>query len=306
MNIVYLGTPDFAVLPLINLIENTNFNIVSVVTNKYKPVGRKNIITPPPVKVVANKYGIPVYQYDKIRLEGVDDIKKLNPDLMITCAFGQILSKEILDIPKFGVINIHDSLLPKYRGASPIHHAILNGEKETGITIMKTDLGVDTGDIIAKESVSIGEDETCGELFDKLSKLGAELIVRVLPQIFNGDVKYEKQDDSKATHTKIFDKKDALIDWNDKAENVYNKIRAFNPSPIAYCTLNGQPFKVYKAEIVDGTDDPGKIIEAEKRLVIACKEKALSLITVQKAGGKAMNIKDFLRGNKFTQGEYFN
>ena len=306
MNIVYLGTPDFAVLPLINLIENTNFNIVAVVTNKDKPVGRKNIIKPPPVKVVANKYGIPLYQYDKIRLEGVDDIKKLNPDLMITCAFGQILSKEILDIPKFGVINIHASLLPKYRGASPIHHAILNGEKETGITIMKTDLGVDTGDIIAKESVSIGEDETCGELFDKLSKLGAELIVRVLPQIFNGDVKYEKQDDSKATHTKIFDKKDALIDWNDKAENVYNKIRAFNPSPIAYCTLNGQPFKVYKAEIVDGTDDPGKIIEAEKRLVIACKEKALSLITVQKAGGKAMNIKDFLRGNKFTQGEYFN
>lgn len=306
MNIVYLGTPDFAVLPLVKLVESGEFNIIAVVTNKDKPVGRKGVITPPPVKVVANSYDIPVYQYDKIRLEGVEDIKKLSPDLMITCAFGQILSKEILDIPKYGVINIHASLLPKYRGASPIHHAILNGETETGVTIMKTDVGLDTGDIIAKESVLIEKDETCGELFDKLSKVSADLIVKVLPKIFSGEVEYEKQDDSKATHTKIFSKQDALINWNDTAENNFNKIRAFNPSPIAFCMLNGEPFKVHKAEILDESGEPGSIIKADNKLIIACKEKALSLITVQKAGGKAMDIKDFLRGNKFIEGEYFN
>lgn len=306
MNIVYLGTPDFAVLPLVKLVENTNYNILAVVTNKDKPVGRKNVITPPPVKVVASKYGIPVYQYDKIRVEGVNDIKKLNPDIMITCAFGQILSKEILDIPRFGTINIHASLLPKYRGASPIHHAILNGDKETGISIMKTELGVDTGDIIATQKVAIENNETCGELFKKLSLVGADLLVKVLPEIFSGKANYVKQDHSKATFTKIFTKQDALIDWNDSAENIYNKIRAFNPSPIAYCMLKNEPFKIYEAEVLDENANPGEIIKADKQLIIACKHGSLSLKTVQKAGGKAMEINNFLLGNKFKVGEHFN
>jgi methionyl-tRNA formyltransferase len=305
LNIVYLGTPDFAVLPLKKIVECGEYNVVAVVTNKDKPVGRKGIITPPPVKVFANEYGIPIYQYDKIRIEGVDDLKKLNPDIMITCAFGQILSKEILDIPKFGVINIHASLLPKYRGASPIHYAVLNGEKQTGVTIMKTDVGVDTGDIISWEAVDIGEKETCGELFSKLSIIGADLIVKTLPSIFNGTAVYQKQNDLEATYTKIFDKKDAMIGWKDTAYNIYNKIRAFNPSPIAYCLIKGQPFKIYEAEVVDESGECGHVLRCDDKLVVACGDKALSLLCVQKAGGKAMNIKDFLRGNKFNVGERF-
>lgn len=305
MNIVYLGTPDFAVLPLKKLIESSEYNVVAVVTNKDKPVGRKGVITPPPVKVVALEHGIPVFQYDKIRVEGVSDLKKLNPDLMVTCAFGQILSEEILSIPKFGVINIHASLLPKYRGASPIHFALLNGEKQTGITIMKTDIGVDTGDIIATEVINIGEKETCGQLFDRLSSVGADLIIKTLPSIFDGTAVYKKQNDLQATYTKIFTKKDAMIDWSDSAENIYNKIRAFNPAPIAYCMLNGEPFKIFEAEINNSQGEYGCVLNSENELIVACGDKSISLLRVQKAGGKAMDIKDFLRGNKFSKGERF-
>lgn len=304
MRIVYLGTPDFAVLPLKKLIE-FGYDVVGVVTNKDKPVGRKQILTPPPVKVLALELGLPVFQYDKIRIEGVDDLKALNPDLMITCAFGQILSQEILDIPKLGVINIHASLLPKYRGASPIHYAILNGETKTGVTIMKTDVGVDTGDMISSAQTFIGENETCGELFERLSKIGADLIIETLPSIIDGSAKYIKQDNSQATNTKIIKKEMAKIDWNDLADNIVNKVRAFNPAPIAFCEFEGNPFKIYKAKTVDKTGQAGKIICADKELIIACGDKAVSLEKVQKAGGKPMCISDFLRGTKLTVGEDF-
>lgn len=304
MRIVYLGTPDFSVNPLKGLVEN-GYNVVAVVTNKDKPVGRKKILTPPPVKVYALEQGIPVFQYDKIRAEGVSDIQKLNPDLMITCAFGQILSKELLDIPKLGVINVHASLLPKYRGASPIHYAILNGEKKTGVTIMKTDVGIDTGDMILKRELEINDGETCGELFERLSVLGANCLLDALPSIINGSAEFVKQDDNSATYTKIIRKEDALIDWNDTAENIYNKIRAFNPAPVAFCYLNELPFKIYKAEVCDLSGEAGKVLCSTDKLVIGCGEKSLSLLIVQKAGGNAMNISDFLRGNKFTVGDNF-
>ena len=304
MRIVYLGTPEFAVLPLKKLIEN-GYNVVGVITNRDKPVGRKQVLTPPPVKVFALEKGLPVFQYDKIRLEGVDDLKALNPDLMITCAFGQILSQEILDIPRLGVINIHASLLPKYRGASPIHYAILNGETKTGITIMKTDVGVDTGDIISTVQTDVGENETCGELFDRLSMLGAEQIIKTLPSIIDGSAKYFKQDESQATFTKIIRKEMAKIDWNDRAENIVNKIRAFNPAPVAFCEFEGNPFKIYQAKVVDAQGRAGEIISVDKKLVVACGEKAVSLEKVQKAGGKPMLICDFLRGAKLTVGEDF-
>lgn len=306
MRIVYLGTPDFAVLPLKKLIEETSHEIIAVVTNHDKPVGRKQILTPPPVKVLATEKGIPVYQYSKIRVEGVEDLRVLNPDLMITCAFGQILSQEILDIPKYGVINIHASLLPKYRGASPIHYAILNGEKTTGITIMKTDIGIDTGDIILQKEINISENETCGELFDRLSILGADAIVECLPLIFDGSAKFVNQDDKKATFSKIIKKEDALINWEDSAENINNKIRAFNPAPVAFCYLDGNPFKIYSATVCDTFGEVGKVIECGNELVIGCGKGSLSLKVVQKAGGKPMNIKDFLRGNKFEVGREFN
>ena len=302
MRIVYLGTPDFAVEPLKLLIEN-GYNVVAVVTNKDKPVGRKQILTAPPVKQFALEKNISVFQYEKIRFEGVETLKSLNPDIMITCAFGQILSKEILDIPKYGVINIHASLLPKYRGASPIHFAILNGETKTGITIMKTNEGVDTGDIIYQEELEIKENETCGELFDRLSVLGANCLIKTLPSIFDNTAKYIVQDDEKASFSKIIRKEMAKIDWNDSANNIINKIRAFNPAPIAYATFENNPFKIYSAEISSLKGNAGEILSADKELIIGCADASLSLRVVQKAGGKMMNIADFLRGNKLAVGE---
>lgn len=304
MNIVYLGTPDFAVLPLKYLVEN-GYNVTAVIANRDKPVGRKQILTPPPTKILAEEYGIPVYQYDKIRVEGVEDLKALKPDIMITCAFGQILSEEILNIPKLGVINIHASLLPEYRGASPIHYAILDGKNKTGITIMKTDVGIDTGDIILQKEIDINDDETCGELFDRLSVLGAQCIIEALPNIINGSANYIKQEESRATLTKIIKKEIAKIEWNNSADKIYNQIRAFNPAPVAFATFQGQPFKIYSAKVVSVSGEPGKVIKADDELIVGCGEKSLSLVKVQKAGGKPMDIKDFLRGNKLSVGEDF-
>lgn len=305
MRVIYLGTPDFAVKPLEKIFSLKNFEIVSVVTNKDKPVGRKQVLTPPPVKVKALELGIPVLQYDKIKVEGVEDLKALNPDLMITCAFGQILSQEILDIPKLGVINIHASLLPKYRGASPINFAILNGEKTTGITVMKTDIGIDTGDMIYKEEISINDDETAGELFERLSILGANCIEKVLNNLLDGKMPLEKQVESDATYTKIIKKEMAKIDFSKNAKDVVNTIRAFNPSPVAFTFLNGEIFKIYSAKETEDSGKAGTIIVSDKRLVVACGEGAVELLKVQKCGGKPLNIKDFLAGNKLPLGTEF-
>lgn len=304
MKIVYLGTPDFAVKPLEMLIEN-GYDVVAVITNKDKPLGRKMVITPPPVKVFACSKGIPVLQYDKIRVEGVDDLKKLNPDLMITCAFGQILSQEILDIPSKGVINIHASILPKYRGASPIHYAILNGENETGITIMKTDVGIDTGDIIYQEKTQIFDGETCGQLFERLSVLGGECLIKTLPSIIDGSAIFKKQDDAKSSTTSIIKKEMAKINWQESAVKIYNQIRAFNPAPVAFTTFENNPFKIFESKVINLNGQPGTILKADNELVIACGEGALSLLKVQKAGGKPMYACDFLRGNKLAVGEVF-
>ncbi|MBQ6979926.1 MAG: methionyl-tRNA formyltransferase [Clostridia bacterium] len=302
MKVVFLGTPDFAVLPLKAVCETKGVEVAAVICNKDKPFGRKQVLTAPPVKVIAESLGIPVFQYDKIRVEGVDDLKRLAPDLMITCAFGQILSQEILDIPKHGVINIHASLLPKYRGASPIHYAILNGEKTTGITIMKTDIGIDTGDILLQKSLQIGDNETCGELFERLSVLGAECIKDALSLIMQNSAVYTPQIESKATFTKIITKEQARIDWTKSADDIVNLVRAFNPAPVAFTTLNGEPFKIYSAEKCDITGNAGEILFADKTLIVGAGEKSVSLLKVCKAGGKPMQISDFLRGNKLSTG----
>lgn len=305
MRVVYLGTPEFSVKPLERVLSIKGIEVCGVITNKDKPVGRKQVLTPPPVKVKALENGLPVFQYEKIKMEGVEDLKALNPDLMITCAFGQILSQEILDIPKLGVINIHASLLPKYRGATPINQAILDGEKQTGITIMKTDIGIDTGDIIYQKSIEIGEEETAGELSERLSILGAECIEKVLGDIIEGEIIYTKQDDNLSTYTKMLRKEDARIDFNKSAREIVNQIRAYNPAPIAFANLDGQPFKVYRAKAVDVKGEVGVIIESEKNLIIGCAEGGLQLIKVQKSGGKAMEIGEFLRGNKLQVGKEF-
>ena len=308
MKIVYLGTPDFAVEPLKRILSNPENQVVAVVTNNDKPVGRKQILTPPPVKQFAILNGIKVYQYDKISKEGIADLTSLNADLFITCAFGQILSQEIIDLPKLGVINIHASLLPQYRGASPIHYAILNGEKVTGITIMKTQLGIDTGDILLQKSLEIKENETCGELFDRLSVLGGDCIVEAIDLINKGQAEYKPQDNDKATYTKMIKKEFAKIDFSDSSINIVNKIRAFNPAPIAFTFYMGQPFKIFSASVENidsSTFKVGEVIDNTNGLLIACGQGAIRLNLVQKAGGKQVSAKDFLLGNKIEKGFVF-
>ena len=305
MRIAYMGTPDFSVLPLRKIAERKNDEIVAVITNTDKPVGRKRVLTPCAVKAAALELGLSVYSYDKIRLEGVSDLKEIAPDIIITCAFGQILSKEILDIPKYGVINVHASLLPKYRGASPIHYAILNGEKTTGITIMKTDVGIDTGDILLKEEVKIGDNETCGELFERLSVLGANLLDNALDLIESGNAVFYPQGESGATYTKMIKKEDALIDWSVSAEQVKNKIRAFNPTPAAYTFYNGEQIKIFQAEISTERGKAGEILKSDGELIVACGDGAVAIKSLQKAGGKRMETAEFLRGNKIPSGGNF-
>lgn len=305
MKIVYLGTPDFAVEPLKAICESGKHDILAVVTNPDKPVGRKRILTECPVKKFASKCGLSVLNYDKIKVEGVEDLRSLQPDIMVTCAFGQILSQEILDIPKYGVINIHASLLPKYRGASPIHYAIKNGETVTGITIMKTDIGIDTGDIILQKSVSIGENETCGELFDRLSVLGAEAVLDALARIESNTVEYKKQDEELATYTHMIKKEDAKIDWTLTAEEVVNTVRAFNPAPVAYTIFQGQQLKIFKAEQSCGSGRCGEVISVDGKLEVACGKNSILIERLQKAGGNPMDVKDFLRGCRLNQGDFF-
>ena len=299
IKILYMGTPDFSVEPLKKLYnQKDKYEIVAVATNKDKPVGRKQILTPSPVSMFAEENGIKTFKYDKIRIEGVDDVKTLNPDVIITCAFGQILSQEIIDIPKYGVINIHASILPKYRGASPVHYAILNGEKETGITIMQTDIGIDTGDILYVKKTDILDGETCGNLMNRLSILGADAIIESLDDILSGKIVPKKQDECQSSYTKIIKKQDALIDWSKSNYEIVNLVRAFIPAPISYTFYKGEMIKVYSAKICDGKGKPGEIIENNKMLIVATGDGAVEIKYLQKAGGKMMSSADFLKGNK--------
>ncbi len=305
MRIVFLGTPDFAVKSL-EAIAKSKHEILAVVTQPDKPVGRKGEITPSAVKVSAKNLGLKVLQYDKIRLEGVEDLKTLAPDIMVTCAFGQILSQEIIDIAPKGIINVHASLLPKYRGSSPIQHAVLNGDEETGVTIMKTEIGIDTGDIVAVQKTKIGENETAGELFDRLSIIGAELIVKTLDRIEAGDFPSIPQDNEKATHVKMIKKDDAKIDWSKTAFEIKNLVRGMNPWPCAWTNLNGKNIKIFSVDtIVDNSNaEFGKVIEATGgELIIKCKGGAIKVFELQMEGAKKMDVKSFLLGRKISKGD---
>ena len=306
MRIVFLGTPDFAVKPLESIIEN-GYNVVAAITNPDKPVGRKQTITACPVKETALRHGIPVYQYTKIRNEGVEDLKALKPDLMVTCAFGQILSQEILDIPTIGTINIHASLLPKYRGSSPIQWAIINGEKVTGITIMFTDVGVDTGDIIFQDELQIEDTDTAGTLFDKLSVLGSKSVIKAIEAIETGTYTRTKQDETKATHTKFFNKESGLLNFNKTADEIVNLVRGLNPWPVAYFMYKDEKIQVYSAENKnsDYNAEPGTVVSADKKtgLIVNVNGGSVRLKTLKKSGGKLMPDTDFLNGNRILPGE---
>lgn len=309
MNILFMGTPDFAKESL-EAIYNAKYNIIGVVTNPDKPKGRGMKMIASPVKEFALEKNIPVFQPLKVRknTEFIEKIKELKPDVICVVAYGKILPKEILDIPQLGCINVHGSLLPKYRGAAPIQWAVINGDKETGITTMYMDVGMDTGDMILKEKVSIGENETTGELWDRLSKIGGELLVKTLKLIEDGNAPRTKQGED-YTIAPMLDKEMANIDWENKtAEQIKNLIRGLNPIMGAYTFVNGKKLKIWKAQVVeenkilvsDNKIKNGDIVlaDAKQGLFFKAKDGMLEAIEIQAENCKKMNAKDFLRGNK--------
>ena len=304
MKLVFLGTPDFAV-PSLERIIASKHEILAVVTQPDKPVGRKNVLTPSPVKVCALKHGLKVLQYNKIRVEGVEDLKNLAPDIMVTCAFGQILSQEIIDIAPRGIINVHASLLPKYRGAAPIQYSIINGDTETGVTIMQTEAGIDTGDILSVEKTPIYPDETAGELFERLSELGAKLIVETLDKIEAGKITPVKQDETKATHVKMLTRETGKIDWAKSAKDIKNLVRGTNPWPAAHTFLNGKTMKIFAVNVLDGDFDGqiGEVLRADKKLVVKCGQGAVEILEIQAEGGKRMSATAFDAGRKILKGD---
>ncbi len=302
MNIVFMGTPDIAAESLKKLID-AGHSISAVFTKPDKPVGRKQIMTPPPVKVLALENNIPVYQPETLRDGAAYQLlKQLNPEIIVVVAYGKILPREILDLPKFGCINAHASLLPKYRGSSPIQWSIVCGEKQTGITTMYMDDGIDTGDIIEMSVIDIGEDETAEELFDRLAVLAGELLCSTLEKIENGTAVRTPQNEKEATYAPMIKKEMGQIDFSKSAQDIHNLVRGFYSWPAAYTFLNGKRLKVYKTEMVDASGEIGAVIKSDKELVIACGKGAIRLCDIQLEGGKRTTDTQFLLGNKIEVG----
>ena len=306
MKIVYMGTPDFAVPPLEAMIRS-GYEIAGVVTQPDKPKGRSKVLQPTPVKEVALKHQIPVYQPEKAKNpEFFEILKKLAPDIIVVAAFGQIIPEAILNLPRFGCINIHASLLPKYRGAAPIQQAVIDGEKESGVTIMKMGTGLDTGDMISKIVVPITAQETGGSLFDKLALAGAELLLETLPKIFDGTAKYEKQpEESPTPYAAMITKQMGILDFGKTASELERLVRGMSPWPSAYTFINGKSLKVWKScvgKCVEHTE-PGTVTAAdEEGIHVACSDRELILKEVQLEGKKRMNTYAFLRGYKIEPG----
>lgn len=292
--IVFMGTPIFSVPVLEKLIEN--YNVIGVVTQPDKEVGRKRILTKSPVKILAEQNNIKVLQPIKLRNE-YQDIIDLNPDMIVTCAYGQILPKELLEYPKYKTINVHASLLPKYRGGAPIHHAIINGEKTTGITIMKTDVGMDDGDIITKREIEILDTDDYETLSNKLSILGSDLLIETLPDIFNGKVTYQKQNNEEATFAYTIKRDDERLDFTKTTNEIYNKIRALSLTG-SYAILDDEEIKIYssfKGEKIGSIE--GQIICIYKDGIgVATSDGEIIITSIQVPGKKKMLVKDYLNG----------
>lgn len=305
MKLVFMGTPDYAVNTLEALIS-AGHNVAAVFAQPDKPVGRKHIITAPPVKVCAENHGIAVYQPNTLRDGKAEEIlREIAPDAIVVVAYGKILPKEILNIPKYGCVNGHASLLPKYRGASPIQWCIVCGEKETGVTAMKMDEGMDTGDILKTVKTQIGAEETAEELFDRLSVITAELLVNTIDDLENGNITPQKQDEEKASYAPIIKKEMALLDFENKtAEEIHNAVRGYYSWPCAYFLLEGKRVKIIKAAVSDNTGaKAGTVIKSDDSLVIACKGgTAVELVTVQPEGSKPMTAKQMLCGRPIATG----
>ncbi|MGG1398336.1 methionyl-tRNA formyltransferase [Bacillus salipaludis] len=307
--IVFMGTPDFSV-PVLRRIIDDGYEVIGVVTQPDRPVGRKKVLTPPPVKVEALQHGIPVYQPEKIReKEELDKILALKPDLIVTAAFGQILPKALLEAPPLGCINVHASLLPELRGGAPIHYAIIQGKKKTGITIMYMVEKLDAGDILTQVEVPITDDDNVGTLHDKLSKAGADLLSETIPKLLADSLTPIPQEDAAASFASNIKREQEKIDWGKTGEEIYNHIRGLNPWPVAFTLMNGQVLKIWKAEKVRGSkiNIPGTIVEVETDgLVVSTgNETAIKITELQPSGKTKMTGKDFLRGagSKISVGE---
>ncbi len=301
--IVFLGTPDFALPPLRMLMEQ-GYEVAAVITQPDRKAGRGHKLVPPPVKVLAELHGIPVYQFEKISRDGVQTLRELAPDLMITAAYGHILTQEILDIPKHGCINVHASLLPKLRGSAPIQWAIITGEHETGVTTMYTVLALDAGDILERESIQIAPDMTAGELYTQLSELGAAVLKRTLEKLAAGTLERTPQNENEMTYFPMFRKGFGAMDFGKSFEELYNFVRGTNPVPGAYFTYEGEKVKVFAIAKAQGRGRAGEILTADDKngLVIACADGAVRIVEMQRMGAKQMRAEDSLRGKKMQTG----
>ena len=314
MKIVFAGTPDFAVAPLKKIIES-GFEVVGVITQTDKPQGRKGILTPPPVKTAALELGLPILQPEKIR-DCVDEVKMLGGDILITCAYGQILTQAVLDAFPLGVWNIHAGLLPKYRGASPIQSCIINGEEKTGVCIMKTELGLDCGDVLCVAETQITDTETYGELSDRLSQIGAQAIVDGLRLLQSGDYTLTPQGEEGVGVVRKINKEHAKICFTSSQKEIVDLVRGMNPAPVAYAVLDGEKINVYAAEKAILTDEEsaelatasfGQVLsdKPKRGLLVKCADGAVKLTQVQAAGGKRISGGDFINGRKAKKGQVF-
>lgn len=295
--LIFMGTPDFSAAVLKGLLDDSNYDVLAVVTQPDRAVGRKKEIKMTPVKEVALAHNLPVYQPEKMSgSEEMAELMTLGADGIVTAAFGQFLPTKLLDSVDFAV-NVHASLLPKYRGGAPIHYAIINGEEEAGVTIMEMVKKMDAGDMIAKASTPITDDDNVGTMFEKLAVIGRDLLLKTLPDYIAGNIKPEPQDESKATFSPNITPEEERIDWNKSARDVFNHIRGLYPWPVAHTLLDGKRFKIYESTLAEGHGKPGEIIEkGKKSLVVATGDGAISLKTVQPAGKPRMSIVDFLNG----------
>ena len=304
-NIIFMGTPDFAV-PALKAIHNSQHQICAVVTIPDKPFGRGQKLKSSDIKNVAEELNYPIFQPEKINNPlFLDQIKNLNPSLMIVVAFKKLPSK-LYNLATYGAVNIHASLLPKYRGAAPIHHAILNGDSETGVTTFQINDKIDTGNIIFQAKINIENNETIGMLWTKLSYLGQDVIIKTLDQIDSGKINYISQDNKFATNAPKITTVDLLINWKDSATNIQNKIRAFSPKPGAYTTLNGKRIKLFSTIVLDPTneqkmDQPGRIRNNKKEITIMTGNGILNVLEIQPEGKPRMDVKSYLSGNKIEE-----
>ena len=311
MKIIFMGTPDFAIESL-EAVYNAGHEVLAVVTNPDRPKGRGMKLVSSPVKEFAVEKGLKIYQPEKVKnnVEFIDEIKKFQPDVICVVAYGKILPKEILEIAKYGCINVHGSLLPQYRGAAPIQWAVLNGDKKTGVTTMYMDTGMDTGDMILKEEIEIGEDETTGEVWKKLSKIGANLLVKTLKQIEDGTAPRIPQS-SDFSMAPMLEKDMSKIDWKNKnAKQIKNLVRGLNPIMGTYSYLDGKKIKFWKVDILQDDKsgiESGTVIKADSKdgLYIKAKNGIIKVIEIQGENAKKMSIQDFLRGNKIEIGSKF-